>query len=291
MFRSHSASTRFQQPAMSPLGKVALVLAKWLPRGYWPLLRFAAERDPALRDLAVPIGDMPAFALRADMRESVYAPILRYGCIPHQRGQDRLYRRILRRGELVLDIGANIGYTALVFADAVGPSGGVYAFEPSERIYALLERSMRPHAHIHALRLAVGDETGSLPFFESSFSNLSSVIPIAGVVQKIVPSVSIDEFCKQVGVPAFIKIDVEGFEWAVLSGARETLRGERPPMLSFEALDRPSLERCSVQIERCAPNRFSIHRILHSGALAASHSPIGTDDYLALPDWAGSRVR
>jgi FkbM family methyltransferase len=276
---------------MSPLGKAAIVLAKWLPRGYWPLLRFAAERDPALRDLAIPLGDMPRFALRADMRESVYAPILRYGCIPHQRGQDHLYRRILRPGELVLDVGANIGYTALVFADAVGPSGRVYAFEPSERIYALLERSVRPHAHIHALRLAVGEATGVLPFFESNFSNLSSVLPIAGALQQTVPSVSIDEFCKNVGVPAFIKIDVEGFEYAVLSGASETLRGERPPLVSFEALDRSSLDRCSALIERCAPNRFSIHRIQRSGALAGPHSKIGTDDYLAVPEWAKPRVR
>jgi FkbM family methyltransferase len=275
---------------MSPLGKAALVLAKWLPRGYWPLLRFAAVRDPALRDLAIPLGDMPALVLRADMRESVYAPILRYGCIPQQRGQDRLHRRILRPGDLVLDVGANIGYTALVFADAVGPTGRVYAFEPSVRIHALLERSMRPHSHICALRLAVAEQTGVVPFFESRWSNLSSVIPIAGVAQQSVPSVSIDEFCKKVGVPAYIKIDVEGFESAVLSGARATLGGERTPLVSFEALDRQSLERCSALLERFAPNRLSVHRILQSGALAAPHSTIGTNDYLAVPDWARLRL-
>jgi FkbM family methyltransferase len=274
----------------SPLGKAALVLARWLPRGYWPLLRFAAERDPALRDLPIALVNMPSLVLRADMRESVYAAILRYGCIPQQRGQDRLHRRILRPGDLVLDVGANIGYTALVFADAVGPTGRVYAFEPSERIYALLERSVRPHGHIVALRLAVAEETGVVPFFESSRSNLSSVIPIDGVVQQMVPSVSIDEHCKGVGVPAFIKIDVEGSESAVLSGAEETLRSERPPLVSFEALDWPSLDRCCALIQRFDPERWSIHRIQQSGALAAPHSTTGTNDYLAVPEWARLRL-
>jgi FkbM family methyltransferase len=274
---------------VSPLGRAALALAKWLPRGYWPLLRFAAERDPALRDLAIALVDMPPLVLRADLRESVYAPILRYGRMPEQRGQDRLHRQILRPGDLVLDVGANIGYTALVFADAVGPTGRVYAFEPSERIHALLERSVRPHANISALRLAVAEQTGVLPFFEATRSNLSSALPIAGAVAQAVPSVSIDEFCAKVGAPAFIKIDVEGLESAVLGGARQTLRGARPPLVSFEALDRGCLDRCCALLEGSA--RVSIHRILPSGALAGRHAATGTNDYLAVPEWARPRLR
>lgn len=275
---------------MSPLGRAAIDLAKWLPRGYWPLLRVAATLDPALRDVALPLASTRGLCLRADLRESVYAPILRHGCIPEQRGQDRLYRQLLRSGERVLDAGANVGYTALVFADAVGPAGQVYAFEPSQRIHALLERSVRCHPSIQALRLAVTEHTGTVSFFESSFSNRSSTLPIAGVAEQTVPCISVDDFCSNTGLPTFIKIDVEGSECAVLMGANTTLNAEQPPIIAFEALDAASLERCIHLITRGSSGRYSYHRILDTGELASANHRVGTSDYLALPAWAGPRL-
>ena len=97
--------------SMKLVSRFLLSAAKRTPRGYYRILKFAAEHDPTLQDITVPLKDIP-LSLRADLRQGVFANIYRTGAIPHQRGFDGVCRRLLRPGDLVFDIGANVGYTA-----------------------------------------------------------------------------------------------------------------------------------------------------------------------------------
>ena len=65
--------------------RIALEIARRLKRGYWPLIRWAANRDKSLQDLRIPMPDYPGHHLRADLRESVFIPLYRCGRIPHRR--------------------------------------------------------------------------------------------------------------------------------------------------------------------------------------------------------------
>ena len=80
-----------------------------------------------------------------------------------ERAQTELNRRVLRKGQVVLDIGANIGYYALMDAAKVSKEGKVYAFEPFLRAFELLERSAKANNYGDILEMhnvAVGDVPG-----------------------------------------------------------------------------------------------------------------------------------
>ncbi|MFB9970415.1 FkbM family methyltransferase [Pseudoroseomonas cervicalis] len=73
-----------------------------------------------------------------------------------------LFRRLVRPGECVLDLGANHGVYALQAAQATGPTGQVHAFEPNPRLAELAAASLSANAYSWAKlhRVAVGDATG-----------------------------------------------------------------------------------------------------------------------------------
>ncbi len=61
----------------------------------------------------------------------------------HEQCITELVQQIIKPGDIVLDIGANIGYYTLIFARCVGPTGHVYAFEPDPGSFALLQKNVQ----------------------------------------------------------------------------------------------------------------------------------------------------
>src|SRR5918996_4770073 len=61
-----------------------------------------------------------------------------------------LMRRLVQPGQTIIDVGANVGYTARFFAKIVGPRGKVYAFEPNRLIYPLLKRNVARFTQVTA---------------------------------------------------------------------------------------------------------------------------------------------
>jgi len=142
-----------------------------------------------------------------------------------------LFRQVVRPGQTVLDIGANIGAHTLFFGHAVGRRGRVYAFEPQRIIHGLLctNVALNDMTNIYPMHAAVGRENGtiSVPHIDygvsGNFGGLSLAERPAG---EGVPLVTIDGL----GLAAchFIKIDVEGMEYEVLEGAKQTIGRYRP---------------------------------------------------------------
>ena len=97
-----------------------------------------------------------------------------------ERDVTAIFRTLLRPGMGVLDIGANIGYFALLSAAIVGPSGYVMAVEPNSRNwYRLLEASRRANRfdHLVIAQTAAGAETGLLVLHTSHFNGTTSAPP------------------------------------------------------------------------------------------------------------------
>ena len=137
------------------------------------------------------------------------------------------FRRDVTPGDVVLDVGANLGAYTLLFAQWVGPSGRVLAFEPApeprEGLMRLLEANGLS-SRVKVVQAAVSDAEGSAIFRADGVNGGSRLVgrPEAGAVT--VPTVTIDAVCSREGVtPRFIKIDAEGAELDVLRGARETI--------------------------------------------------------------------
>jgi len=73
----------------------------------------------------------------------------------------------IRPGDVVLDIGANIGYYTLIFARLVGERGRVYAFEPDPTNFRLLKKNVRANGYQNVIfvKKAVADSSGSMPLY------------------------------------------------------------------------------------------------------------------------------
>jgi FkbM family methyltransferase len=153
----------------------------------------------------------------------------------------------LLRGGNVLDIGANIGYTATVFSLAVSPEFRVYAFEPERFNYRLLERSARARRtmqRIVPIQSAIGDKDGTVELWENEHHHGDHRILTdqfrqntgsPGVVS--VPITRVDTFvAKQRGeFPVrFIKVDVQGYELPVCKGMESTLAANPRAILALE---------------------------------------------------------
>lgn len=269
--------------------RVLLGIAKRLPRGYWPLIRAAAARDPSLQDLTIELKGISR-TLRADLRETVFVPLYLHGQIPHQIGFDRLCRCALREGDRVFDVGANVGYTSALFSDIVGEDGSVLAIEPSPRAFALLRRSLAGVPNIELVNIGISSCEGELVFYVPSQLDRASLVPINGANEVMIPAVTIDALGVRHGHPTFLKVDVEGHEPEVFSGAAATLAQGDRPIIVFEALDPAALRQCLDVLERLSNRGYRFLRIRNDGALVPADAEDGSSDYLAMPEWAEGRI-
>lgn len=156
----------------------------------------------------------------------------------------------LAEGYVCCDIGAEYGLYTLTFASRVGPRGTVLAFEPLPGPGRFLARTVRwlRASNVAVHQHALGDEprqgTMSLPkrrglpvhgraFLADDADGLGPNAEFAGDQRLQVTVSTLDRVVAQSGLDRvdFIKIDVEGYEPAVLRGAEETIRRFRPVLL------------------------------------------------------------
>lgn len=148
-------------------------------------------------------------------------------------------RAFLRPGDRVIDVGANEGVYALLFAECVGPRGQVLAVEPLptnvDRLIANL--GLNGYGQVSVVAAAAGEASGSIEFTLNRAPGGSServALPSDfGLETLIVPAVTLDEVAPDEGV-MMIKLDVEGLEPLVLAGAERLLTAQRVPVILME---------------------------------------------------------
>ena len=147
----------------------------------------------------------------------------------------KIIKEYVGSGDIVYDIGANIGYMSLSLAKLVGASGRVIAFEPVPRNIASFRENIQVNrlANVQLLEFAASDKRGEAVIRFAENLAMASLIwhrndPSATEVT--VKTVSIDELVESgdLSNPSFIKIDVEGAEGNVLLGMRRALAAARP---------------------------------------------------------------
>jgi len=140
-----------------------------------------------------------------------------------------LIAKYLKEGGVFIDIGANIGQHSLFAGSIVGNSGKVYSFEPIPYIYNQLLDSVKINHFeniITAHNTALGEKDGTETLYvETNNVGGSSIVGHHGIENKKISITikKVDDILANVERINMIKIDVEGYEYEVLSGMQKTL--------------------------------------------------------------------
>lgn len=151
--------------------------------------------------------------------------------------------RVLHPGETFIDVGANVGLMSMLASRAVGPDGRVVSLEPSRREFSRLLGHLEHNslANVEAHRVALGNRNGTvdLRVAVASHGGMSTVEEsfaypsVREAYAETVPIRRLDDVVADRAIHAVhvMKIDVEGSEWDVIDGARETLLRDRPSLI------------------------------------------------------------
>ncbi len=173
------------------------------------------------------------------------------------------------RGGHVLDVGANVGYTACVFALALDPAFRVHAFEPEDLNFARLEKVIETRnlqERVVAVHAAVGEEEGVASLRRNpAHPGDHRIVSVAAPDDVPVPIVRLDEYAARHGLAPvkYVKIDVQGHELAVCRGMSGLI--ERFPELevSFEYSGAESL----AVVQWFEEREFRLHVMRHDGSI------------------------
>jgi len=155
------------------------------------------------------------------------------------RDEFALFRSLLRPGMTVVDVGANQGVFTLFCADLVGSTGTVIAFEPDPEMFLTLEANAKASAKtgIELHNLALGSEDGQLTFHISRLNRgdnrLLATRQPSGPNDPTVRVVALDHMLNGRRVD-LVKMDVQGWEGAVLRGMKDVLGSASPPWVHLE---------------------------------------------------------
>ena len=172
-----------------------------------------------------------------------------------------LMRRFLGARDVIVDVGANVGYLTRFFAQAVGPLGKVYAFEPNPLIFPLLRRNVAKFRQVAVFDVGLSTNETEMPLFVpgSNYAVASFVreYPATHVFGKSGQLHSVaaklvrgDEFMAKIDIGEIdiLKVDVEGWELNVLAGLEETIMSSKKIIIFCEY--NPSAQECAGQTPR-----------------------------------------
>ena len=188
-----------------------------------------------LRPGATRVGPWKVYFHRGD---NAISHALRAGLI-YEPFELELIARFLRPGDCAVDVGANIGLHTLAMSEACGPAGRVLALEPDPDNLRLCRRNIaiNDRHNVELLPVAASDRPGTMKLFLSADNrgdhrvydpgNSRETVEVAAVpLAKVLADRRLS--------PRLVKIDVQGWEPKVLSGALPALRGRLPLVLITE---------------------------------------------------------
>lgn len=149
--------------------------------------------------------------------------------------------QLLGKGDVAIDIGANLGYYTRPMADIVGAGGEVYAVEPVPVIFSVLERNVRGRRNVHLLNYALGaeecevamanDSVAQVGYFGTGRNFISEGSLSKDAVRFTAQMKRGSELFSALERIDFIKCDIEGYERIVMPEMRALIERHHPRVL------------------------------------------------------------
>jgi len=166
-----------------------------------------------------------------------------------EKSKAKIFYKFIKEGDIVVDIGANIGYYTLIFSRIVG-LGKVYAFEPETANFDLLNKNISENKldNILPYKLALSNKSGvgALKFGEHTHGGGTILEDGRNFGEEAVDVATLDEFFAGKRVD-FIKMDVEGGEFNILKGGEETLKKAWGVLTEFMPQDLAKNKTCDPE--------------------------------------------
>lgn len=253
----------------------------------------------------VTIGAYRAASLLLSQETLVRSPAFRWLYFKYKRFVADPFARLpaylpnIYSGGFIIDVGANIGYTSSVFQRYVDEERAIFAFEPESNNFSVLESLAKSWKNVECLQMAVGDACGELTLRRNPVHPGDHKVARGSNPRKdesLQPTercscTTLDAFLLSRGIEPsdvrFLKIDVQGFEPAVLSGAHALLQSARHLSIALE-FDAPAIEAMGFRpqhlLDELRNFGFTAHRLHNSGMLEPlpAITPSTTCDILCL---------
>lgn len=147
-----------------------------------------------------------------------------------------LLKKYIHKNDVVLDIGANIGFYATILSEIVGESGVVHCFEPDTKNFEHLKKTTANFKNIKINNKAVGPKTEKLKIYTSKNLNVDhrTYKPEEYDQEIEIDAVSIDDHLSANTKVNFIKMDIQGFEMQAIQGIQNILEKNKDVKLISE---------------------------------------------------------
>jgi len=145
--------------------------------------------------------------------------------------ETELIKKETKEGDVVLDLGANIGYYTLIFAKLVGENGKVFAFEPDPDNFAILKKNIEINGYknVTLIQKAVSNKAGKGKLYLSKYNKGAHAIYDKNDNSKFVEveTIRLDDYFKNNNRVDFIKMDIEGAEGLAIQGMPLVLKDNK----------------------------------------------------------------
>lgn len=211
-------------------------ISKGKYRLYQLALRLVAEKPTA-----IPARARDGRRFVADLTTGMEESVFFLGV--YERFISDIAERLIREGDVCLDVGANFGWYSTMMAARAGSRGEVHSFEPVPRTYSLLEKNcslLTDAAPVVTNNLALGDRDDVLTInlFDDLPSGHASLASSAGESSSSFECkmTTLDNYLEErgVGSVSFVKVDIEGAEMMFLKGAERLFTQPDKPIFLME---------------------------------------------------------
>jgi FkbM family methyltransferase len=164
---------------------------------------------------------------------------LQFVILTHNRSREKYFKKIIKKGDIVLDLGANIGYFTCLFAQLVGETGKVYAFEPEPTNFQLLKKNVEKNNYKNVIleEKAVSNKTHKTRLFLTDNGSMDHRLYQTDQKRNSVEVdvVKLDDYFKDKDISFdFIKSDLQGSDIAAIEGMKEIFKQSKNVKMDFE---------------------------------------------------------
>jgi FkbM family methyltransferase len=239
-----------ERPKLPLLARILRTYYRTNLRGRTRVTSLLARHCKSLQAVPIRIADWPAVYVDLRLLNAHFWLIgTPFAHSPIEPDEQIVMRKFVREGDTVFDIGANFGVHTTLLAQLAGPRGRVFAFEPNAELLPALALTAEGLGNATLLPYALSDCDTEAAFFvpsERAMASLADWTSLEPIVDRLsvgnahtitVQQQRMDDLVGKgiLPLPNFIKCDVEGAEWKVFRGGRETLDRIEAPVVLFEA--------------------------------------------------------